>query len=148
MALADHVPNISAKHEGGDPAVDGARAHPSDILDYFRAESEVIESGDWENLAAQLHGQARRDEPHGASPHRARPELRGGAEPPPLSRQAASQPARADAKRRALSAFDDRTHQPDDDDLVRAVGRGVRLVVRRAADVLQIVRLAEVKVAH
>jgi len=50
MALADHVPNISAKHEGGDPAVDGARAHPSDILDYFREESEVIESGDWENL--------------------------------------------------------------------------------------------------
>ena len=36
MALADHVPNISAKHEGGDPAVDGARPHPSDILDYFR----------------------------------------------------------------------------------------------------------------
>ena len=51
IALADHVPNISAKHEGGDPAVDAARAHPSDILDYFRAESEVIESGDWENLA-------------------------------------------------------------------------------------------------
>jgi hypothetical protein len=50
VALADHVPNISAKHEGGDPAVDGARPHPSDILDYFRAESEVVESGDWENL--------------------------------------------------------------------------------------------------
>ncbi len=50
VALADHVPNISAKHEGGDPEVDGARAHPSDILDYFRAESEVIESGDWESL--------------------------------------------------------------------------------------------------
>ena len=51
IALADHVPNISAKHEGGDPGVDGARAHPSDILDYFRAEAEVIESGDWESLA-------------------------------------------------------------------------------------------------
>jgi hypothetical protein len=50
MALADHVRNISAKHEGGDPAVDGARPHPSDILDYFREKSEVIESGDWENL--------------------------------------------------------------------------------------------------
>ncbi len=50
MALADHVPNISAKHEGGDPAVDGARPHPSDILDYFREKSEVIASGDWENL--------------------------------------------------------------------------------------------------
>jgi hypothetical protein len=50
MALADHVPNISAKHEGGDPEVDGARPHPSDILDYFREKSEVIESGDWDNL--------------------------------------------------------------------------------------------------
>jgi bifunctional DNA-binding transcriptional regulator/antitoxin component of YhaV-PrlF toxin-antitoxin module len=50
MSLADHVPNISAKHEGGDPAVDGARPHPSDILDYFREKSEVIASGDWENL--------------------------------------------------------------------------------------------------
>jgi hypothetical protein len=50
MALADHVPNISAKHEGGDPSVDGGRPHPSDILDYFREKSEVIASGDWENL--------------------------------------------------------------------------------------------------
>lgn len=51
MALAGHVPNISAKHEGGDPAVDGARPHPSDALDYFREKSEVIASGDWESLA-------------------------------------------------------------------------------------------------
>ncbi len=51
MSLADHVPNISAKHEGGDPAVDGARRHPSDVLDYFREKSEVIASGDWESLA-------------------------------------------------------------------------------------------------
>ncbi len=51
MALADHVPNISAKHEGGDPEVDAARAHPSDILDYFRDKSEVVASGDWEALA-------------------------------------------------------------------------------------------------
>ena len=42
-ALADHVPNISAKHEGGDPDVEQTRAHPSDILDYFRAKDEVIE---------------------------------------------------------------------------------------------------------
>jgi hypothetical protein len=48
--LADHVANISAKHEGGDPEVDGARAHPSDILDYFRDKAEVIDSGDWDNL--------------------------------------------------------------------------------------------------
>jgi hypothetical protein len=50
VQLADHVPNISAKHEGGDPEVDSGRAHPSDILDYFREKKEVIESGDWENL--------------------------------------------------------------------------------------------------
>ena len=51
VALADHVPNISAKHEGGDPAVDAGRAHPSDILDYFRDKAEVIASGDWDALA-------------------------------------------------------------------------------------------------
>ena len=50
VQLADHVANISAKHEGGDPEVDQARAHPSDILDYFRDKSEVIEAGDWDNL--------------------------------------------------------------------------------------------------
>ena len=36
LEIADHVANISAKHEGGDPEIDSARAHPSDILDYFR----------------------------------------------------------------------------------------------------------------
>ena len=45
VELADHVPNISAKHEGGDPETDGAREHPSDILDYFRDKSEIIENG-------------------------------------------------------------------------------------------------------
>ncbi|MGE5222219.1 MAG: hypothetical protein ACM3PY_07270 [Omnitrophica WOR_2 bacterium] len=48
--LADHVANISAKHEGGDPEIDSSRAHPSDILDYFRDKQEVIASGDWDNL--------------------------------------------------------------------------------------------------
>jgi hypothetical protein len=50
VALADHVANISAKHEGGVPEIDRERAHPSDILDYFRDKSEVIESGDWDAL--------------------------------------------------------------------------------------------------
>ena len=50
VQLADHVANISAKHEGGDPEVDGTRAHPSDILDYFRDKSEVIASGEWDAL--------------------------------------------------------------------------------------------------
>ncbi|MFH2103923.1 MAG: hypothetical protein ABIJ39_11280 [Chloroflexota bacterium] len=50
VEIADHVANISAKHEGGDPAVDSARKHPSDILDYFRDKAEVIESGDWDYM--------------------------------------------------------------------------------------------------
>jgi hypothetical protein len=50
LDLADHVANISAKHEGGDPEIDQTRAHPSDILDYFRDKQEVIDSGDWEAL--------------------------------------------------------------------------------------------------
>jgi hypothetical protein len=50
IQIADHVANISAKHEGGDPEIDQSRHHPSDILDYFRDKSEVIDSGDWENL--------------------------------------------------------------------------------------------------
>jgi hypothetical protein len=51
IELAGHVPNISAKHEGGDPAADAARSHPSDILDYFRDKAEVMASGDWDALA-------------------------------------------------------------------------------------------------
>jgi hypothetical protein len=50
VQLADHVANISAKHEGGDPEIDSTRAHPSDILDYFRDKAEVVSSGDWEAL--------------------------------------------------------------------------------------------------
>jgi hypothetical protein len=50
VQLADHVANISAKHEGGDPHIETRLAHPSDLLDYFREKKEVIESGDWEAL--------------------------------------------------------------------------------------------------
>jgi hypothetical protein len=50
VELADHVANIAAKHEGGDPEVDVTRAHLSDVLDYFREKKEVIDSGDWDNL--------------------------------------------------------------------------------------------------
>ncbi len=50
IELANHVANISAKHEGGDPEIDGDRPHPSDILDYFRDKSEVNASGDWEAM--------------------------------------------------------------------------------------------------
>jgi len=50
VELADHVANISAKHEGGDPEIDATRDHQSDILDYFRDKSEVIAAGDWDAL--------------------------------------------------------------------------------------------------
>ncbi len=51
VEIADHVANISAKHEGGDPEIDQERDHPSDILDYFRDKQEVIEAGEWDHLA-------------------------------------------------------------------------------------------------
>jgi hypothetical protein len=50
VEIADHVANISAKHEGGDPEIDQNREHPSDILDYFRDKEEVINSGDWDKM--------------------------------------------------------------------------------------------------
>jgi hypothetical protein len=50
VEIADHVANISAKHEGGDPEIDAQLEHPSDILDYFRDKEEVIESGDWDHM--------------------------------------------------------------------------------------------------
>jgi len=50
IEIADHVPNISAKHEGGDPEVETKLPRPSDLLDYFREKKEVIESGDWDAL--------------------------------------------------------------------------------------------------
>ena len=50
VEIADHVANISAKHEGGDPEIDQTREHPSDILDYFRDKTEIMESCDWNNL--------------------------------------------------------------------------------------------------
>lgn len=45
MELADHVKNISAKHEGGDPEVEVTREHPSDILEYFLKKSDVESQG-------------------------------------------------------------------------------------------------------
>ena len=48
VELAKSVKNVSAKHEGGKPDIDKTREHPSDILDYFREKSEVIEAGHME----------------------------------------------------------------------------------------------------
>jgi hypothetical protein len=50
IQLADHVANIAAKHEGGDPQIEMTLSHQSDILDYFREKKEVIDSGDWDAL--------------------------------------------------------------------------------------------------
>jgi hypothetical protein len=53
--LADHVPNISAKHEGGDPEVEQSRERPSDINDYFREKDEIVASGDWDHLTVNFY---------------------------------------------------------------------------------------------
>jgi hypothetical protein len=45
VAAAGTVPNISAKHEGGDPAVEAQREHPSDILDYFLPKAQIESDG-------------------------------------------------------------------------------------------------------
>ncbi|HEY9593738.1 MAG TPA: hypothetical protein VHE79_04630 [Spirochaetia bacterium] len=45
LDLARHVPNISAKHEGGDPEVEAEREHPSDVLEYFLAKKDVEAQG-------------------------------------------------------------------------------------------------------
>ena len=46
VEIADHVANISAKHEGAPPEIEKTREHPSDILEYFRDKSEIEEAGD------------------------------------------------------------------------------------------------------
>jgi hypothetical protein len=45
VEVAAEVANIAAKHEGGEVAVEPTLDHPSDILDYFRPKSEVLEQG-------------------------------------------------------------------------------------------------------
>jgi len=45
LDLADHVKNISAKHEGGTLSIEASRDYPSDILDYFRTKEDIIQAG-------------------------------------------------------------------------------------------------------
>lgn len=45
IEVAREVCNIAAKHEGGDPEVDAARKHPSDIMDYFLPKKEILSQG-------------------------------------------------------------------------------------------------------
>jgi hypothetical protein len=42
VEIADQIPNISAKHEGGEEEAEKAREHPSDILDYFMSKEEIL----------------------------------------------------------------------------------------------------------
>ena len=45
VELADHVANVSAKHEGGKPEIDSGREHPSDILEYFMPKADIEAQG-------------------------------------------------------------------------------------------------------
>jgi len=45
VEIAARVPNISAKHEGGDPETEKKREHASDILDYFLPKKDVEAKG-------------------------------------------------------------------------------------------------------
>lgn len=48
IEVARTVSNIAAKHEGGEPATEATRLHPSDIFDYFISKSDMMTSGLWE----------------------------------------------------------------------------------------------------
>ena len=43
--IARTVPNISAKHESGEPEIEATREHPSDILDYFITREDIEAGG-------------------------------------------------------------------------------------------------------
>jgi hypothetical protein len=45
VEIAREVPNISAKHEGGEPEIEQTLPHPSDILDYFVAKADAEKGG-------------------------------------------------------------------------------------------------------
>jgi len=45
VEIAKTVPNISAKHEGGNVETEKMREHPTDILDYFMPKEEIFKQG-------------------------------------------------------------------------------------------------------
>lgn len=45
LEIADHVKNVSAKHEGAFPEIEATRKHPSDILEYFIPKNDIVEKG-------------------------------------------------------------------------------------------------------
>lgn len=44
VEIAKAVPNISAKHEGGEPEIEQTKEHPSDIFDYFMAKKDILDN--------------------------------------------------------------------------------------------------------
>jgi len=50
VQIAQEVPNISAKHEGGEPEIESTREHPSDIFDYFLAKKDILKNGQMDTL--------------------------------------------------------------------------------------------------
>ncbi len=42
VKIAREVPNISAKHEGGEPEIEATREHPSDIFEYFMSKKDIL----------------------------------------------------------------------------------------------------------
>ncbi len=44
MEIAKDVPNISAKHEGGEITVEEKREHPSNIIEYFLTKQEILDN--------------------------------------------------------------------------------------------------------
>ena len=45
VEIAKEVPNISAKHEGGEVEIEKELDHPSDVLDYFMAKTDIEKQG-------------------------------------------------------------------------------------------------------
>lgn len=45
VELAGRVPNLSAKHEGGDPECESRRARPSDMFDYYKPLTQIRSEG-------------------------------------------------------------------------------------------------------
>ncbi|MCK5695248.1 MAG: hypothetical protein KAH62_01355 [Desulfobacula sp.] len=52
IEIAKEVPNMAAKHEGGEIAVEKKREHPSNILEYFSSKQEILDNGLMESLQA------------------------------------------------------------------------------------------------
>ena len=50
IEIAKEVPNMAAKHEGGEIAVEEKREHPSNILEYFSSKQEILDNGLMESL--------------------------------------------------------------------------------------------------